>query len=60
MRIKHEVSLRDMVNDLAEGKSWSLEKWEEKLGDSINYTILLEGLIRERLNAVHEPRSRKS
>ncbi len=51
MRVKHEVSIRDMVEDLKRGPHshhWHPEKWDEKLGDSINYLILLEALIIER------------
>jgi hypothetical protein len=48
--VKHEVSILDMVDDIEAGCSNApLELWEEKIGDYINYAILLEGLIRDRL-----------
>lgn len=47
--MKHIVSILDMVNDLEEGKACAPQAmWEEKIGDAINYLILLEGLARER------------
>lgn len=46
---KHLVSILDMVDDLADGKAWVLPIWEEKLGDAINYLILLEALVKERV-----------
>lgn len=49
MREKHEVSIVDIINDLDGGILPSEELLEEKLGDSINYLILLEGLIKERI-----------
>ena len=46
MRVKHEVSIRDLVD----GNMLLSEKLiEEKIGDSINYLILLEGLLKEKL-----------
>jgi len=44
---KHLVSILDMVDDLAEGKAWALDIWGEKVGDAINYLILLEALVVE-------------
>ncbi len=52
MRIKHEVSLRDMVDDLSRGAlgmTAAASQWDEKIGDDINYLILLEALVRERI-----------
>lgn len=57
MKIKHDVSIRDMVDDLQRGSIchiWSQEKWDEKIGDAVNYLILLEALVRERLAAEEE------
>lgn len=52
--MKHVVSILDMVNDIEEVKpSASMEMWEEKIGDAINYLILLEALVKDR----HEPQS---
>lgn len=44
---KHLVSILDMVDDQAKGSAWTLAIWEEKIGDAINYLILLEALIKE-------------
>lgn len=44
---KHLVSIADMIDDLDAGKVPSLEMVAAKLGDNINYSILLEGLIEE-------------
>lgn len=51
MMIKHTVSVYDMINDLENGKRFSLEKWDEKIVDSINYLILLKALLVEREEA---------
>ena len=45
MLAKHTVSIYDMC---AEGEH-SLEKWTEKISDSINYLLLLKGMICEEL-----------
>ncbi len=50
MLSKHIVSLLDMVDDLDHDRMNAPETWHEKLGDAINYFILLEGLIIERFN----------
>jgi len=42
--IKHLVSITDMVES---GESYPEEKWDEKLGDALNYLILLKALITE-------------
>ena len=44
---KHLVSILDMVDDQAKGQKWALEVWDEKIGDAINYLILLEAIIKE-------------
>lgn len=44
---KHLVSILDMVDDLDRGKRWTRDMWEEKVGDAINYLILLEALVKE-------------
>lgn len=51
MLSKHWVSVLDMVDDLDRGITYSGEQWDEKLGDSINYHVLLEALITERREA---------
>ena len=44
---KHTVSVYDMLRGLEEGKSYPLELWDEKIGDSINYLLLLAAAVRE-------------
>lgn len=41
---KHLISIRDMVcaND---GTVFSPEQWDEKIGDAINYLVLLRALV---------------
>lgn len=51
---KHLVSILDMVDDLAEGKSWTLPAWEEKIGDAVNYLILLEAIVKENVNVAEK------
>lgn len=46
--MKHVAALSDYINDLPD-KCMPLEQWEEKIGDTINYLILLEGVINRRL-----------
>lgn len=45
---KHMVSIYDLVADLDSGKCASQDVWREKIGDAINYLILLEALTEER------------
>lgn len=44
---KHLVSILDMVDDLKKGVHSPTLIWDEKLGDAINYLILLEAIIKE-------------
>ena len=44
MATKHFTSIADMVKDPTK---YSLKKWNEKIGDLRNYTILLDALIRD-------------
>ena len=47
MYMKHEQSINDIVDDLElEGIFPSKAMLEEKIGDAINYLILLEGIIK--------------
>ena len=46
--MKHLVSIFDMIDEV-ETVEISRAMWEEKIGDSINYLILLEALVVERL-----------
>ena len=47
MMAKHTVSVYDMIRGLEEGKSYPIELWNEKIGDSINYLLLLAAAVRE-------------
>lgn len=49
MRDKHETSIMDLVDDLDKDVLPTLEIIEEKIGDDINYLILLEGMFKERI-----------
>lgn len=54
---KHIISIQDMVEDTAEGKYPTKAQIDEKLGDMINYTHLLEGIFvdgKEALGIVDE------
>ena len=47
--VKHEVAIDDFIADLDRGECMPYEQWVEKLGDSVVYSTLLMGLIRERM-----------
>ena len=47
MMAKHTVSVYDLINAADSGKEIPLEMWDEKIGDSINYLLLLNALVRE-------------
>ena len=47
MEVKHDVSVDDIIDGLAKGIVPPRELVAEKIGDSINYLLLLEGLIEE-------------
>lgn len=44
MLTKHLVSVSDMCVD---GREYSIERWSEKITDSINYLLILRALIEE-------------
>lgn len=44
MLAKHLVSVADMVGT---GGAYPLEKWNEKISDSINYLLILRAIIEE-------------
>jgi hypothetical protein len=46
---KHLISIIDIIKDISAGRTWSMEQLREKLTDSINYHLLLEGLVEERI-----------
>ncbi len=47
MLAKHLVSVSDMCTD---GGTYSLDRWDEKITDSINYLILLRAIVEEEQN----------
>ena len=47
MKLKHDVSVADMIDDAERGVMPSRELLDEKIGDSINYLHLLEALFIE-------------
>lgn len=46
--VKQMVSIVDFVRDLDQGVVRTEAEWDEKLGDAINYLILLEAVTVER------------
>ena len=50
MWVKHIVSIEDIINDLEKGMVPSYQTLNDKIGDGINYYLLLEGLLVERLS----------
>jgi hypothetical protein len=49
MLTKHLVATRDAIDQLALGVVKPYPFWDEKLGDIRNYSVLLEGLIKDRI-----------
>jgi hypothetical protein len=49
MMLKHIVSLRDIVQDIENGNCPQVLVVVEKITDTINYSLLLEALIDERM-----------
>lgn len=47
---KHLASVIDFVHDLDRGVTHTESEWDEKLGDVINYGVLLEAVVVERRN----------
>lgn len=45
MLAKHLISVQNMCD--TEIRDYSAERWLEKIGDAINYLLLLEGLVKE-------------
>lgn len=45
---KHLVALVEFINGLETNNTFTQHQWEEKIGDTINYLILLEALLSER------------
>lgn len=51
MMCKHTVSVYDLIREYEAGKTISPEMWWEKIGDSINYLLLLSALVVEAIEA---------
>ena len=51
MLLKHLVSLSDMCTDW---KAYPIDRWSEKITDSINYLVLLRALVEEEEELVNE------
>lgn len=47
MAAKHVVSVCDFINDAAAGISVSKDMWREKIGDNINYLLILWAMVTE-------------
>lgn len=45
---KHLVSLSDMVENAGYGRPYPDDVWDEKIGDTINYLILLEAVVKRK------------
>lgn len=52
--LKHEISIADMTNDLAEGKLPKIETVEEKFGDNLIYLILKKASIIDKIEQYNE------
>jgi hypothetical protein len=50
MAAKHLVSILDIVENSSKGELINEAHLDEKIGDMINYLILLEGLLKERMS----------
>jgi hypothetical protein len=55
MMVKHLISLLDLVEDIDKGREIVLSQFREKSTDAINYLLLLEGLVDERLGGTYGP-----
>lgn len=47
MMVKHTVSVYDYVDRYERGENITLEQWDEKIIDSMNYLILLRAVLIE-------------
>ena len=54
MMAKHTVSVYDLIQKQEQGYVVSREMWDEKIGDSINYLILLSALVQEKFDEENE------
>ena len=48
MLVKHLVSVLDIVDNIESGQKVKADLWDEKIGDVVNYYVLLDGLVHER------------
>lgn len=48
MMCKHTVSVYDLIRNNEKGKNIPENLWEEKIGDSINYLLLLTALLHDK------------
>lgn len=46
MMDKHVVSIHDMVNRTTKGETFTDEVWKEKIGDNINYLLILYAMTK--------------
>lgn len=49
MMLKHEISVLDIVDNIEKNNLPTVEMVDEKLGDWINYLILLEASIKQKI-----------
>ncbi len=49
MMAKHTVSVYDLIDNYEQGKAISKEMWVVKIGDSINYLLLLTAMLEEKI-----------
>lgn len=47
MMSKHTISIYDMCTSADLGYDYSLEQWDEKICDHINYLVLLRAMVAE-------------
>lgn len=59
MLLKHEISIADMTNDLAEGILPKIETIKEKFGDNLIYLILKKASIIDKIEEYEEEISYK-
>ena len=45
MMAKHTVSIYDLINDAAESRDIPEDLWREKIGDNINYLLILWAMV---------------
>lgn len=54
MMMKHYISYRDILEDVSKGNLPTEEILDEKIGDLINYLILMEACIKESIHKQKE------